>query len=219
MRYFVAGINKLAAMPLTKKMKNNKFILIICIWTIIILFNYYIAEYFIRQLVFLVLILYLFIMTIYQFIETFRERKSLTNTRIQKVILFTILFFFTLTSELTTNRIIEHLDWIVFYNCRNEIIEKVIENKLNPNIENTILCQLPFDFPIISNNDNRIRINRTSKNQVTVEFFIKNNFFDIPTPRFVYTNDTLEKQGIFRLMKNDKRENWKISDNWYRISD
>ena len=71
-------------MPLTKKMKNNKFILIICIWTIIILFNYYIAEYFIRQLVFLVLILYLFIMTIYQFIETFRERKSLTNTRIQQ---------------------------------------------------------------------------------------------------------------------------------------
>lgn len=192
--------------------------MIVCIWSIIVLYNYYIALYITSELITLLLLLFLLSMTINQFIKTFRERKSLSKIRIQKAVLYLTLFSLTLTSSFTIDRLIEYIDWRIFRACRENVVKEILENKLKPNIpDNSSLCELPYKFPPLSNNENIILIKRDNS-KLTVTFFIENNFFDIPTPCFIYTTDSEIAQNFKELIKTNNKENWQLSENWYRIT-
>ncbi len=198
-------------------MRDKRLRITIIVWFLIILLNYYKLNGF---LLWLPLIFYLFFITIYQYIETFRERKILEKVRIQKTIVYTLLFILALTCDATTNRFIEKIDWLIFYNIRKNIVVNVLEKKYNPNIEyNSNLFELPFCFPLVSNDNNRIVIyrNDTGKTQA-VEFFIEHNWYEEPSARFVFSNDKNTQLDLNALIIKDKKHNWKIKENWYRIS-
>ena len=110
------------------------------------------------------------------------------------------------------------MDWLIFENKRTEIVKQVKDKELNPNVSwNGWVCELPFEFPVISNGGNDIGIYRNKENnRTTVTFWVFRNFFDSPSTYFVYTNDPEEKKRIEEKIKNKPRNNWKIKKNWYR---
>ncbi|MEM9717951.1 MAG: hypothetical protein AAGA10_01800 [Bacteroidota bacterium] len=140
------------------------------------------------------------------------------HLRIQKTGLFLILFVLTFFQS-WPNSIIEKLDWLILENRRNEIVNQVKRGELNPNVSwNGIICELPFEFPVVSNGGNDIVIWRNEeRNTVTIEFWIFRNFFEAPQKQFVYTNDPTKIQKIEEKIKKDRfKNNWKIKENWYR---
>jgi hypothetical protein len=74
--------------------------------------------------------------------------------------------------------IIEKADWHIFYQKRVETVEKVQKKELNPNVGwNNWICELPFEFPVISNGGNDIGISRNDSTQtITVELFLEISF-------------------------------------------
>jgi len=51
-----------------------------------------------------------------------------------------------------TNLVIEKVDWFILENKRNEIVERVKNKELNPNVSwNGWVGELPFESPIVSN--------------------------------------------------------------------
>jgi len=165
----------------------------------------------------LVLIITLLVILIIQIFKLIKERNKITKLRIQKVIVFSTLFLLTFFHSFT-NKIIEKVDWVIFENKRNEIVKQVKEEKLNPNVEwNGWVCELPFEFPIVSNGGNDIGIYRNKEqDKLTVTFWVFRNFFDSPSTQFIYTNDPNEIEQIEKKIKNNPEENWKIKENWYR---
>lgn len=119
------------------------------------------------------------------------------------------------------NKIIEKFDWYIFYSKRSEIVQMVKNKELNPNVSwNRVLCELPFEFPVISNGGNDILIDRIDgTDHVTVTFWIFRNFFNAPSTQLVYTNSPSEITRIHDIMKHDPSNNWEIEENWYRTFD
>src|SRR5690606_15867842 len=189
----------------------------IVIWVILTLINYYYTNFFLLAFIWLGLILILLTVTIIQLVKLIKERKNLTKLRIVKLLTFTLLFILTLYRD-TTNLGIEKVDWLIFENKRTEIVKQVKDKELNPNVSwNGWVCELPFEFPVISNGGNDIGIYRNKENnRTTVTFWVFRNFFDSPSTYFVYTNDPEEKKRIEEKIKNKPRNNWKIKKNWYR---
>lgn len=159
----------------------------------------------------------LLILTIVQFARTIKERKTLTKLRIAKLVTFSLLFLLTLYQH-KTNLAIEKADWLILENTRNEIVEKVKNKELNPNVTwNGWVCELPFEFPIVSNGGNDIGISRNKDNNgTTVTFWIFRNFFDSPSTHFVYTDDPEEIKRLDNKVSEQPKDNWKIKKNWYR---
>jgi hypothetical protein len=116
------------------------------------------------------------------------------------------------------NRLIEKVDWQIFYNKRTEIVEHVMDKKINPDSDRQYWkYKLPYEFPVISNGGNEILIERNdSLNTTTVEFWIFRNFFSSPSTHLIYTNDSTEIARIDRLIKRHPKDNWQIENNWYR---
>ncbi|WP_332914080.1 hypothetical protein [Algoriphagus boritolerans] len=127
----------------------------------------------------------LLILTIIQLVKTIKERKILTKLRIAKLVTFSILFLLTLYRH-KTNLAIEKVDWFILENKRNEIVEKVKNKELNPNVSwNGWVCELPFEFPIVSNGGNDIGISRNEENNgTTVTFWVFRNFFRLAFDTF-----------------------------------
>ena len=150
-------------------------------------------NFFFLTLIWLGLALTLLILTIIQLVKTIKERKILTKLRIAKLVTFSLLFLLTLYQH-KTNLAIEKVDWFILENKRNEIVEQVKNKELNPNVSwNGWVCELPFEFPIVSNGGNDIGILRNEvNNRTTVTFWIFRNFFDSPSTHFVYTDDPEE---------------------------
>ncbi len=98
---------------------------------------------------------------------------------------FSILFLLTLYRH-KTNLAIEKVDWFILENKRNEIVEKVKNKELNPNVSwNGWVCELPFEFPIVSNGGNDIGISRNEENNgTTVTFWVFRNFFRLAFDTF-----------------------------------
>lgn len=113
---------------------------------------------------------------------------------------------------------IEKVDWKILYSKRTEIVKQVRNNELNPNVDwNGWVCELPFEFPVISHGGNDIGIFRNEeKNTTTVTFWVFRNFFSAPATHLIYTNDSSEIAKIDKLIKQQPQNNWKIEDNWYR---
>lgn len=186
-------------------------------WCILTLLEYYLIPYFIVAFLWLTISVGLLIIAVIELIKLIKERKSLTQLRILKVIIFSVLFYLTYQSWIV-HGLIEKADLKVFYNKRMDIVQQVKSGKLNPNVSwNNWVCELPFEFPVISNGGNDIGIYRNkSNNSVTVTFWVFRNFFEAPSTTFVYTSDSKEIKELNQKITNDPKQNWKIQDNWYR---
>lgn len=113
----------------------------------------------------------LLILTIVQLIKVIIERKALTKLRVAKLVTFSMLFLLTLYRH-KTNLAIEKVDWLILENKRNEIVEQVKNKELNPNVSwNGWVCELPFEFPVVSNGGNDIGITRNEENNGTTVTF------------------------------------------------
>jgi hypothetical protein len=198
-------------------MTKKGLIWIIIAWVSITLINYYYTIYFILAIIWFVLIISLFYLTLVQLKKTYEERKNLSKLRITNLLTFSLLFILTLYRH-KTNLVIEKIDWFILENKRNEIVEKVKNKEINPNVSwNDWVCELPFEFPVISNGGNDIGILRNKKNNgTTVTFWVFRNFFDSPSTHFIYTNDPEEIKRLDGKIANRPKENWKIKENWYR---
>jgi hypothetical protein len=198
-------------------MTKKGLIWIIIAWVSITLINYYYTIYFILAIIWFVLIISLFYLMLVQLKKTFEERKNLSKLRITNLLTFSLLFILTLYRH-KTNLVIEKIDWFLLENKRNEIVEQVKNKEINPNVSwNGWVCELQFEFPVISNGGNDIGILRNKKNNgTTVMFWVFRNFFDSPSTHFVYSNDPENIKSLDEKIANRPNENWKIKENWYR---
>ena len=198
-------------------MNRKSLIWIVSIWIVLTLVNYYFVPYFIVALEWLILSLALLIWSIRQIVKLINERKNLSRQRITSVLVITSLFLLTFFRQ-PVNRIIEKADWHIFYNKRTEVVEQVKNGELKPNVSwNGWVCELPYEFPVISNGGNDIGIFRNQENsRTTVTFWVFRNFFDSPSTHFVFTDDPAEVKRIEEKIANRPNDNWRIKDNWYR---
>lgn len=185
-------------------------------WVALTLFNYYYMPYFLLALEWLALSLILLIITFIQLGKLISERKKLSKLRIWKTITFATLFILTFYRN-AANNVIEETDWHIFYSTRKEIVEKVKTNTLKPNVDyNNSSCELPFEFPVISNGGNDILISKEN-GYTTVTFWVFRNFFDSPSTALIYTDNPEEIYYYEKKIANKPEKNWKIQENWYRI--
>ena len=197
--------------------KTKHFKWIIIGWIILTILNYYFVPYFIVAFEWFGLLIVFFIIALYQIVKLIIERKNFTKLRLYKLTLFLALFTLTFYGRYV-DRLIEKVDWYMFYKKRTEIVEQVKNYKLNPNVDwNGWVCELPFEFPVISHGGNDIGISRnTEKNTTTVTFWVFRNFFSSPSTHLIYTNDSTEIARFEKLIKRHPKDNWKIEENWYR---
>jgi len=199
-------------------MRNKNLIVLISIWLIIVLFDYYLFPYFIKPIIWILTVIVLIIFIIKQIIKTIKEYpkdlKKRVFTFLTSGILFTLTFY---NFYKIPHTIIEKVDWVVLYNKRNKIVDNVKSGILKPNTKmNNGICILPFNFPIVSNGGNDIWIFQ-NKNKKTVKFWISRGFFDSPQSYFIYTDDPDTINSINRLIKKYPENNYKIKEHWYRI--
>ena len=201
-------------------MKNKKLKLLLFVWTIILLINYYWTPYFVVPFVWLLTVGILIISILNQFFKFYNERKNISKARILNIITLCFLFFLTFYRFYEVPyRIIEKVDWSIFKDKRNEIVKKIKKGELKPNVKwNNGICELPFEFPVISNGGNDVWIfNSENSNQKTVKFFIFRNFFDSPSTYLIYSDDSEQIKYFEDKIKSNPKDNWKIEQNWYRI--
>ena len=204
-------------------MRHKKLILLISIWIIIVLLDYYLLPYFIQPIIWIFTVIVLLVFIIKQIIKTSKEYPE--DLKIRIVILLTLGILFTLTFynfNKIPRKIIEKVDWMVLYNKRNKIVDDVKSGKLKPNTGlNNGICKLPFNFPIVSNGGNDIWLfqnnNNNNNNNKTIKFWISRGFFDSPQSYFIYTNDPETINSINRLITKYPENNYKIKENWYRV--
>lgn len=198
-------------------MSTRTLIRIVVIWVMLTLINYYFVPYFIVALEWLALSIGLFIWTLFQIGKIIRERKNLSKQRLFSALTIFTLFLLTFVRQ-PINRLIEKVDWNVFYSKRCGVVDLVKKGELTPNISwNNWVCELPYEFPVISNGGNDIGISKNdSTGKVTVTFWAFRNFFSAPSTHFVYTDDPEKRESLNNLIKNNPEDNWKISENWYR---
>ncbi|WOD43994.1 hypothetical protein [Hwangdonia lutea] len=198
-------------------MNRKSLIWIVSIWVVLTLVNYYLVPYFIVALEWLILSLVLLIWSIGQIVKLIKERKNLSRQRIASVLVISSLFLLTFFRQ-PVNQIIEKADWYIFFNKRTEVVEQVKNGELEPNVSwNGWVCELPYEFPVISNGGNDIGISKNdSTNEVTVTFWVFRNFFSSPSTHFVYTNRPEDIKHYNELSERHPDDNWKIEENWYR---
>jgi hypothetical protein len=205
---------------LEKEQMTKKIVILIIIWLVFILVDYFLLPYFVRPFSWLLVCLILLILSIRQIIKAFKERKTLRAKRILNLAATAILFFLTFYNfNKIPSSIIEKVDWAISYHKRNEIVNEVLKGSLKPNTKmNNGICELPFDFPIISNGGNDIWIYESrTYNTKTIKFWISRDFFESPQTYFIFTNDNETKIYYEELIKTKPEYNWQLEKNWYRI--
>jgi energy-coupling factor transporter transmembrane protein EcfT len=203
-------------------MKNRKLICLVSGWFLVTILIYYCFPYFVIPFVWLFTATYLFILLIFQIVKTYRERKNISKPRQIRLITITILFFLTFYrfNKIPTD-VIEKIDCFILKNKREQIVNQVKSGELKPNISwNNIICELPFEFPIISNGGNDIMIYKNKKTKkITIHFWIFRNFFDSPQTYLVYSEDSENITYYEKKIKENPDQNWKLKPKWYRILD
>ncbi len=198
-------------------MKEKGLILVVVSWIVLTIVNYYFVNFFILAFEWLLLLIILTVITLFQLFKLIKEAKSLTKLRVVKFTTFSILLFLTYKRD-STNLIIEKIDWILLLSKRKSIVYEVKNNKLNPNVKwNGWVCELPFNFPVVSNGGNDIGVYRNKENNgTTITFWVFRNFFDSPSTHFIYTDDQNEIERLENKIKVKPQDNWKLEKNWYR---
>ncbi len=199
------------------KQKHIKWIIIT--W-LVITFTMFYMDYYIIFFWDVSTLVGFFCISIYEFIRLLYELNSITKLRVYKLVLFIGLFLLTFYGRYT-DAIIEKMDWNIFYSKRMEIVELVKNEKYIPNTNgNNYICQLPYDFPIVSNGGNDIIIGKdTTNNTTTVGFYLLRDFFMAPSKYLIYTNDPRKIKRFESLIKEQPDYNWKLEEHWYRIYD
>ena len=199
---------------------TKKIVILILIWLIYVYLDYFILPYFVQPFLWLLVCLALLILTIRQVIKIIKQRKKLNSSRILKFSLTLILLFLTFWNfNKFPHFVMEKLDWTISYSKRQQIVKDVIDGKLKSNTKmNNGICELPFNFPIVSNGGNDIWIhNYKNRKTKTIKFWISRGFFESPQTYFIYTNDTRDKKYYQKLIEKEPENNWKLKNNWYRI--
>ena len=192
-------------------------ILIFFAWCILTIINFYFVPYFLLALEWLLILFLFFIVAIIKTVKISKSDENLTKSKKIQYGLITVLFILTIYPH-PVNKVLEKIDWYIFYSKRIEIVQMINNRQLNPNVNwSKDLCELPFEFPVISNGGNDIVINRIdSTDRITVTFWVFRNFFNSPSTKFVYSNDSYEIVRIQNKVKHDPSNNWEIEQNWYR---
>ena len=195
----------------------KKLIIIAVLWILLRIAEYYLMPFFIIPLSWLGLSVVFLIVTINQIGLLIIWRKDLEKIQIIKTLFYGLLFCLTLYRWPVENAI-EKIDWHILYRKRMEIVEKVRNKELNPNVSwNGFICELPFEFPIVSNGGNDIGIFRNDSTQtITVQFYVFRNFFSAPSTLFIYTDNEKDIK-YYDSITEDAKYDWKIRENWYRI--
>lgn len=113
-------------------MTEKTLIWIVIAWLVLAVVNYYFVPYFIVAFEWILL---LFIFTCWFIIEIVKiiwKRNKGTRSRLAPA--GTIFMLLILTYLRPQNRIIEKIDWYIFYNKRNAIIQQVKNDELKPNV-------------------------------------------------------------------------------------
>jgi energy-coupling factor transporter transmembrane protein EcfT len=191
--------------------------IILAVWVILTLVNYYYVIFIILPFMYLGMIIGLLIVAILQLAKLKRKEFKSNLWRIISIAICVLLFIFTFNIN-TTNRFIEKIDWKLLKSRRVQIVENVKNDILVPNVSyNNVICELPFEFPVVSNGGNDIWINKNQTTHSTrVIFWVFRNFFESPQTCFVFTDDPETIENIDKHIKEDPDNNWKIEEHWYR---
>lgn len=198
-------------------MNGRTLIYIVLGWIILTIVQYYFIPFFIVPLLWIVLSLAFLIISINQFIILVKERKNITAIRIQKVVVFSILFVLTF-ERWPANRLIENIDWKVQYARRMSIVKEIKQQKTLLNRQKSFgIYQLPYEFPVVSHGGNDVVVSWNKKNNgLTITFWTFRNFFSAPSTHFVYTDDSDQKAELESTIARHPGSNWKLDDHWYR---
>ncbi|MDN3691315.1 hypothetical protein QWZ06_03080 [Chryseobacterium tructae] len=199
---------------------TKKIAILVIIWLVFVFADYFYLPYFVQPFSWLLVCIVLLVLAVRQIIKLIKERKSIKTNRIINLLVTLILFVLTFYNfNKIPSSIIEKIDWSISYNKRNQIVKEVLAEKLKPNTKmNNGICELSFDFPVISNGGNDIWIyqNKT-KGTKTIKFWISRGFFESPQTYFIFTNDNKAKKQYEEQIKVKPEHNWKLEENWYRI--
>ena len=196
--------------------------ILVFIWLIYSFSEYYILPYFIKPLTWFVICLTLLILSVKEIINIVNNRKNLIGITLLNLLVELSLLVITFYNfNKIPNSIIEKLDWYTSYETRNQIVNDVFKEKseLNSKINNDIY-ELSFELPIISNGGNDIWIyqNKTDKKK-TIKFWISRGYFESPQTYFIFTNDNKIRKQLEDKITENPETNWKLEENWYRISE
>jgi len=204
-----------------KKFNLKGYLFLLIVWILIQIFTFYIFPFFIIPFIWLLFILFFLVLIIRNLIIAIKNRNVplIVNQRMVKLMVNVILFGLTFYGlNYIPQLIIEKVDWVVLYNHRKNIIDEVKNNKLQPNVSyNDFMCELPYEFPIVSNGGNDIAIYYNDENEYTIEFYVFRNFFDAPSTKIIYSENSENINYFEEKIKRDPTNNWKIKNNWYRI--
>jgi len=144
-------------------------------------------------------------------------KRQLLKYRIVKLCIYLLLLYRS-SYIVSTLELIERIDRHFLFKNRREIVSKIIRRELNSK-DSTGTCLLSNEYPLVSNNNNHIEIERNEKsNSVTVSFSIRENYINRYGIYLVYTNDNNMLTKLEQRIINSPIENWKVEPNWYRFS-
>jgi hypothetical protein len=199
---------------------TRKIIFLIALWLVYVFVDYFYLPYFVQPFSWLLVCITLFVLLIREIIKVIKQRNNLKTYKLLNLSITLGLLFLTFYNfnKIPTS-VIEKIDWSISYNKRNKIVEEVLNGKLKPNTEmSNGICNLQFDFPIISNGGNDIWISESkTENKKTIKFWISRGFFESPQTYFIFTNDNEMKKIYEEQIKMKPEYNWKLEENWYRI--
>jgi hypothetical protein len=199
-------------------MNNRTVIGILTGWVILTLVNYYYTPPLIVALSLILLLFIFLIMIIVHVSKLIKERKNIRKDRLRTLILISTIFVLTIFHRIP-HRLVEKMDWYLQLNNRIQIVEKVKRNEIIPNVTyNNWICELPYEFPVVSTCGNDIGIFKNSDlNTVTVRFFVNRAYISFPSTYFVYTNDQKTIERIDLMIAENPKQNWILEENWYRV--
>lgn len=204
-----------------KKFNLEGYLILIIVWVFIQLFTFYVFHFFIIPFTWLITVLILLMIFSINLIYTIKNRKVslLFYQGLLKLSITIILFLFTFYGlNYIPQLIIEKIDWVVLCNERKNIIDEVKKKQLKPNVSyNDFMCELPYEFPVVSNGGNDIAIYYNDEKQYTIEFYVFRNFFEAPSTKIIYSENPKNINYYEDKIKHDHSNNWKIEKNWYRI--
>ena len=198
---------------------NNKIVIgILTGWIILIFVNYYYTPPLIVALSWILLLFIFLIMIIVHVSKLIKERRNIRKDRLRTLILISTIFVLTIFHQIP-HRLVEKMDWYLQLNNRIQIVEKVKKNEIIPNVTyNDWICELPYEFPVVSTCGNDIGIFKNSDlNTVTVRFFVHRGYISYPSTYFVYTNDQKTIERIDLMIAENPKQNWILEENWYRV--
>lgn len=112
----------------------------------------------------------------------------------------------------------EKIDWHLRKPQRNQIINQIKNGKIKYDVNKSVHHLIGWYFPPISNAGNDIMISKSTRNRLTVVFYINRGFLDHYSA-FVYTDDLEEiKSFENRIQSKSKNGNYRIGKNWYRLN-